>query len=138
MSPVRLVVVLVVASAISVLASTFVKKEMSASDQVEIDLQKTAQRINQEGPRRFGNGVRLDSAAVGPGRSITYLHTQLDTAIVDLDIKAFETEHATAIRAQACNAVRVLLLKDVTMIYSYKDRNGVPIGRVSVDKSHCK
>lgn len=138
MSSVRLVLVLVVGAAISVVASTFVKKAMSAGDQVETDLQKTAQRINQEGPRLVGNGVRLDGAAAGPGRSITYLHTNLETSFADVDKKAFEAGYATAIRAQACAAVKALLLKDVTMTYSYRDRNGVPIGSVSVDKSHCK
>lgn len=137
-SSVRLALILVAASVISVVASTFVKKAMSAGDQVETDLQMTAQRINQEGPRLVGNGVRLDGAAAGPGRSITYLHTNLEASIGDVDKKAFETGYATAIRAQACSAVKALLLKDVTMTYSYRDRNGVPIGSVSVNKSHCK
>lgn len=137
MRSVRLALILVAASAISVVTSTFVKKAMSAGDQVETDLQKTAQRINQEGPRLVGNGVRLDSATAGPGRSITYLHTNLEASIADIDKKAFETAYATAIRTQACNAAKGLILKDVTMTYSYRDRNGAPIGSVSVDKSHC-
>ncbi len=138
MSSVRLILIVVAASVISVVASTFVKKAMSAADQVETDLQKTAQRINQEGPRMVGNGVRLDGAAAGPGRLITYLHTNLEASIANVDKKAFETGYATAIRTQACNTVRSLLLKDVTITYSYRDRNGISIGSISVDKSHCK
>lgn len=111
---------------------------MSAGDRVEIDLQETAQRINQVGPRLVGNGVRLDGAAAEPGRSITYLHTNLEASIANVDKKAFETGYAIAIRTQACSTVRTLLLKDVTITYSYRDRNGVPIGSVSVDKSDCK
>lgn len=138
MSSLRFILVIVAASAISVVASVIAKKAVAAGDQVEVDLQKTAQRINQEGPRAIGNGVRLDGAAAGPGRSITYLHTNVEASVADVDKKAFETTYATALRAQACNSVKALLLKDVTMIYSYRDRNGLPIGSVVVDKSHCK
>lgn len=134
----RLGLILVVAATISVVASTFVKKAMSAGDQVEADLQKTAQRINQEGPKLVGSGVRLDGAAAGPGRVITYLHTNLEASIADVDKKVFETAYATAIREQACKSVRSLLMKEVTMTYSYRDRNGILIGSISVDKSHCK
>ena len=136
-SSVRLALVLIVASVVSVIASTFIKKAMSGSDPAETDLQQTAQRINQEGPRALGNGIRLDGAAAGPGRVITYMHTNVEATVADVDRKAFDTTHAAGIRAQVCATARNLLLKDVTITYSYPDRNGVPIGSIFVDKSHC-
>lgn len=134
----KLALVLIVASIVSVIASTFVKKAMSSGDQFENDLQKTALRINQEGPRLIGNGVRLDSAAAGPGRTITYMHTNVEASLEEVDRKVFETAYTTAIRTQTCSTAKTLLANDVSMNYSYRDRNGVPIGTITVDKSYCK
>jgi len=138
MSSVKLASLLIVGSLISVVASTVAKKAMSSGDAVENDLQTTAQRINREGPRLIGNDVRLDGAAAGPGRVITYLHTNVVAAITDIDLLAFKTHHTVGIRAQVCSTLRGLLQKDVTMVYQYRDKNGAQIGSISVDKSHCK
>lgn len=137
-SSVRLAFVLIAASAVLVVVSTIVKKTMAGGDSVEMDLQKTAQRVSEEGPRLIGNGVRLDSAAAGPGRTIRFTHTNVEALLADVDINAFNTKYAATIRAQVCSATPPVLAKGVTMTYLYKDRTGVPIGSFDVTEEHCR
>lgn len=137
MSTFKSLALLIFAAAVAVVAPVIAKKTVSSEDKVLTGLQESARQINQEGPRLIGNGNRLDGAIAGPGRTITYQHTNLEFFASNIDKTAFETAYAAAVRSQACS-LKKLLSQDVTMIYSYKDRNGALIGNVAVNKTHCQ
>ena len=135
----KLVLLIVVASVATTVATTFVNKAMSSGDDVVVeDLKKTAERINKEGPRLIGNGHRLDGATAGPGRSITYFQTNLEATAANVDKNLFETAFAPTIRVNVCKSMADLMSKNVLANYTYKDRDGNSIGTVSVSKSDCK
>ena len=135
----KLVLLIVVASVATTVATTFAKKaSFSGEDAVVENLKKTAERINREGPRLIGNGLRLDGAIAGPGRSITYFQTNLEATAKNVDKNLFETTYAPTMRANVCKSMTDPMSKNVLANYTYKDRDGNAIGTVSVSQSDCK
>lgn len=138
-STAKLVSIVVGGSILITIATPFFKKMMSSSEDVVVEhLLKTAERINREGPRAIGNGVRLDGATAGPGRTITYFHTNLEATAENVDKDLFQKIYVPEMTARVCKSMTDVLSKNVLANYTYKDRDGNAIGTVSVNQSECK
>ncbi|MGE4514838.1 MAG: hypothetical protein AB7E26_13660 [Chryseobacterium sp.] len=116
---------------LSVLSVTLALSSCSKEKTIDDDLKEVAANINKTTPQNLADGVRLDSVSAQPGKIFKYNYTLTD------DVKESVTpEQIEAFKASAKEgALRVVKTSpdikefrdnDVTMVYTYYDKNGKP------------
>lgn len=121
---------IVVAFGILTLASC--KKEEQSytkenGDQKELQL--AVDNVNKMAPQEIGEGVRLDKAALEDHNRIHYYYTFIDDDVDSLTTEQIE-EFKQMLKEESTHAVKVsedmegIKTNDVTLKYSYKDKNG--------------
>ncbi|SDH52096.1 hypothetical protein SAMN05421846_10128 [Chryseobacterium taeanense] len=116
---------------LSVLCVTLALSSCSKEKTIDDDLKEVAANINKTTPQNLADGVRLDSVSAQPGKIFKYNYTLTD------DVKESVTpEQIEAFKASAKEgALRVVKTSpdikefrdnDVTMVYTYYDKNGKP------------
>lgn len=116
---------------LSVLSVTLALSSCSKEKTIDDDLKEVAVNINKTTPQNLADGVRLDSVSAQPGKIFKYNYTLTD------DVKESVTpEQIEAFKASAKEgALRVVKTSpdikefrdnDVTMVYTYYDKNGKP------------
>lgn len=89
-------------------------------------------KVNANSPRMIDDVTRLEGAAEGPGRRITYRFTLLPKKASEID-KAVWVEFERGLRKAALDshAVLTMLAADVTVVYQYSGNDKQLIGEVT-------
>lgn len=109
------------------LALTSCKKEKTIDD----DLKEVAANINKTAPQNLADGVRLDSVSVQPGKIFRYNYTLTDDVNESVTPEQIETFKKTAKEGalqviKTSPDIKEFRDNDVTMVYTYYDKNGKP------------
>jgi len=121
------------------LALTSCSKEKTVDD----DLKEVAANINKTTPQNLADGVRLDSVSAQPGKIFKYNYTLTDDEKESVTPEQIETFKTTAKEG----ALRVIKTSpeikefrdnDVTMVYTYYDKNGKPTADFKIIPSEYK
>ncbi len=86
----------------------------------------SVKELNRGMPIMLNQELRLDSINIGSGNSMIYNHTFVNHYVDQLDVDSFfETNRSALIKKIFINPdLKIFRDNKVTMIYSYKDRNG--------------
>lgn len=96
---------------------------------IDDDLKEVAENINKTTPQNLADGVRLDSVSAQPGKIFRYNYTLLDDvkeSVTPEQIEMFKTsakEGALHV-VKASPDIKQFRDNDVTMVYTYYDKNG--------------
>lgn len=109
------------------LALTSCKKEKTIDD----DLKEVAANINKTAPQNLADGVRLDSVSAQPGKIFRYNYTLTDDVNESVTPEQIETFKKTAKEGalqviKTSPDIKEFRDNDVTMVYTYYDKNGKP------------
>jgi len=107
------------------LALTSCNKEKTVDD----DLKEVAANINKTTPQNLAAGVRLDSVSAQPGKIFRYNYTLTDDEKESVSPEQIETFKKTAKEGalqviKTSPEIKEFRDNDVTMVYTYYDRNG--------------
>ena len=111
----------------------------ASTEDVEKSLALTAEKINQKTPTMSDAETRVDRATAGPGRQLTYHHTMINLDRKNANLAIFNGEFTNGLRAKICAnpGMKPIFANGVTLVYSYRSRDGQQIGAVSVEPKHC-
>lgn len=109
------------------LALTSCKKEKTIDD----DLKEVAANINKTAPQNLADGVRLDSVSAQPGKIFRYNYTlteDVNESVTPEQIESFKkTAKEGALQViKTSPDIKEFRDNDVTMVYTYYDKNGKP------------
>jgi hypothetical protein len=109
------------------LTLTSCKKEKTIDD----DLKEVAANINKTTPQNLADGVRLDSVSAQPGKIFRYNYTlteDVNESVTPEQIEAFKkTAKEGALQViKTSPDIKEFRDNDVTMVYTYYDKNGKP------------
>jgi len=109
------------------LALTSCKKEKTIDD----DLKEVAANINKTAPQNLADGVRLDSVSAQPGKIFRYNYTlteDVNESVTPEQIENFKkTAKEGALQViKTSPDIKEFRDNDVTMVYTYYDKNGKP------------
>lgn len=109
------------------LALTSCKKEKTIDD----DLKEVAANINKTAPQNLADGVRLDSVSAQPGKIFRYNYTLTDDVNESVTPEQIENFKKTAKEGalqviKTSPDIKEFRDNDVTMVYTYYDKNGKP------------
>ncbi len=131
------IVIIVLATTIG---SSFGQGLVTTSNSFEEQLKTAANEINKRCPAMVDKDTRLDNAIAGPGKTMTYNYTLVNHNKKDLDINVFESfvrpNHIKNIKTN--QGIKSFRENNVTMIYNYKDKNGIFIYRIEIKPKDYK
>lgn len=109
------------------LVLTSCKKEKTIDD----DLKEVAANINKTTPQNLADGVRLDSVSAQPGKIFKYNYTlteDVNESVTPEQIESFKkTAKEGALQViKTSPDIKEFRDNDVTMVYTYYDKNGKP------------
>ncbi|MCJ8153649.1 hypothetical protein MKJ01_07710 [Chryseobacterium sp. SSA4.19] len=98
---------------------------------IEDELKEAAAGMNKLTPQVMNEGMRLDSVSAQPGKIFKYNYTLTDDAKENFtpeEIEAFKKQAKDgALKVVKTSAdIKEFRDNDVTMVYSYYDKNGKP------------
>lgn len=116
---------------LSVLCLTLALTSCSKEKTVDDDLKEVAANINKTTPQNLADGVRLDSVSAQPGKIFKYNYTLTDDekeSVTPEQIETFKTSAKEgALRViKTSPDIKEFRDNDVTMVYTYYDKNGKP------------
>ncbi|MFY7814120.1 MAG: hypothetical protein ACOVRK_02900 [Chryseobacterium taeanense] len=116
---------------LSVLCVTLALSSCSKEKTIDDDLKVVAANINKTTPQNLADGVRLDSVSAQPGKIFKYNYTLTDDvkeSVTPEQIEAFKTSAKEgALRVVKTSPdIKEFRDNDVTMVYTYYDKNGKP------------
>lgn len=115
------------------------KKENTIDD----ELKEVAANINKTTPQNLTDGVRLDSVSAKPGKIFKYNYTLTDDtkeSVSPEEIEAFKSrakEGALGV-VKTSEDIKVFRDNQVTMEYSYYDKNGKPTADFKITPEEYK
>lgn len=128
---------------LSVLCLTLALTSCTKEKTVDDDLKEVAANINKTTPQNLADGVRLDSVSAQPGKIFKYNYT-----LTDDEKESVTPEQIEAFKASAKEgALRVIKTSpdikefrdnDVTMVYTYYDKNGKPTADFKITPAEYK
>lgn len=114
-------------------------KAVASPADIEKSLAKAAAKANEKTPQMVDSSTRMDRVSSGPGRIFTYHHTMISMTKKDVNVDAFNGSFASGLRSRICatEGMRPLFANGVTLVYSYLDSDGLPIGVVNITPQNC-
>jgi hypothetical protein len=111
----------------------------AGSEDVEDALRKTTVEFNKQLPKQIDGDTRADSSDSGPGKRITFRYTITSASSREIDRKYFNTVLTEQFSPTVCGAksTEFFFKKGVTLTYSYKSRDGVPIEDLVLTPKKC-
>ena len=115
------------------------KKEKTIDD----ELKEAAISMNKLAPQILNDGVRLDSVSALPNKVFKYNYTLTDDvkeSVTPEEIETFKSQaKAGAIRVVKTSAdMEEFRKNDVTLQYSYSDKNGKPTAEFTITPAEYK
>ena len=99
---------------------------------VEKDLREMAQKYNDQAPFMKDETTRFDSISIHPNRTMQYNLTMTNLIKEDVDIDYFE-EQTPIVAEQLKASLPEKAKKDrVTFIYSYNDKDGIFVHKITI------
>ncbi len=140
-----ILVVVAAATAIGKETGRGAVKQYAASDvnrsdvTVEDALRQTANLMNRSLPMMVNKRTRLDNAAPGPGKRLTYYYTLVSYSSVDVTIQELKDAMWPTLRTSVCTDPQshFLLQQGVQLVYHYKGSDGGYIGDFALNPSDC-
>ena len=106
------------------------------SEQASIEkmLRQTAKDMNESCPVYVDSETRLDNVAVLAGKVVMYNYTLVNISKSDIDINEFKVYIERMLLDGAKTRPDLKMFRDnrVTMIYNYKDKNGLKLIEVKI------
>lgn len=106
---------------------------------VEKALVKVCDQMNKKLPVAADKETRWDSTTPGPGRRFTYNYTFVNAAARDVDVNYFLQAQTQQLTRSVCTSkeMEVFFKNAVTISYSYRSRDGIPIGTIELTPRDC-
>lgn len=118
------------------LATSFFSSEMNITE----TLKAAAEELNKQTPMMVDDDTRLDAAENGPGLRFTYIYTLVNYSVSEINVEEFHNNLAPNIRKAVCEKpeMAVFYRNDVTVVYVYRDKNGMDVMEIAVPPTECK
>lgn len=112
----------------------------SSETNIAETMKTAAEELNKQTPMMVDNDTRLDAAEDGPGLRFTYLYTLVNYSVSEIDVEEFRNNLAPNIRKAVCEnpELAVFYRNDVTVVYVYRDKNGMDVTEIEVPPTDCK
>lgn len=128
---------------LSVLCLTQALTSCNKEKTVDDDLKEVAANINKTTPQNLADGVRLDSVSAQPGKIFKYNYTLTDDekeSVTPEQIESFKTSAKEgALRViKTSPDIKEFRDNDVTMVYTYYDKNGKPTADFKIAPAEYK
>ncbi|MGL5834851.1 MAG: hypothetical protein ACRC1Z_16685 [Waterburya sp.] len=103
-------------------------------------LQTTANMMNSSLPMMIDENVRWDSSSAGPGKTLSYNYTLVNTSAKDVYSSMFVSNIRQTISNDICKVPGTEIFSDygVTLNFNYYDRSHNLITKVEVDPQNCQ
>ncbi|MFM2310871.1 MAG: hypothetical protein RLZZ04_147 [Cyanobacteriota bacterium] len=103
-------------------------------------LQTTAKMMNSSLPLMVDENVRWDSSSAGPGKTLSYNYTLINTSAKDVYRSMFVSNIRKTITHDICEVPvsQIFSDNDVTLNFNYYDRSHNLITKVEVDPKDCR
>lgn len=116
---------------LSLLCLTITLSSCNKEKTIDDDLKEVAANINKTTPQNLADGVRLDSVSTQPGKIFRYNYTLTDDEKESVSPEQIETFKKTAKEGalqviKTSPDIKEFRDNDVTMVYTYYDKNGKP------------
>ena len=95
-----------------------------------------AKLINDSAPTMVDEETRLDGASVGPGAMLTYHYTFPNYSASDIDSGLIQSNVLPHVRSSVCSSKESLQYGG-KYTYSYSGKDGVLIGKFTIDGNDC-
>ena len=117
-------------------------KSASEAEWLERELEAAANYVNRDVPMLVDEYTQLDGAIAGPGRSLTYRYTLIETYADELSdsvLRDFENTMTEQLRMNTCgNAdMKSFLDSGVRFVYRYEDSVGRLVAQFEVNDIDC-
>lgn len=101
-------------------------------------LPKISSRINEQLPMTVDRDTQLDSTFGGPGLRFTYFYTTPGRATLEIDVPAFKRDMSNRLSAGVCSGMPLFVRSGITMVYTYRAKDGRVFTNIEVPASSCK
>lgn len=132
----------VAARAASKICIIKMKEEGGDSNYLSVDqqLQYASNQINKSLPKTLDEHTRQDTTSVGPGKILTnfYTLTKLDPSIIDGDFVRSTLRPSIAAGYCSDPSMEFFRKNNITVAYSYRDKNGKFVTRFNVGTKDCR
>lgn|SRR5690554_6034999 len=98
-----------------------------------------AKQINDSAPTMVDEETRMDGASVGPGAMLTYHYTFPNYSASDIDSGLIQSNVLPSVRNSVCSSkeMKPSLQYGGKYTYSYSGKDGVLIGKFTIDRNDC-
>jgi hypothetical protein len=102
-------------------------------------LSEIAAQANMAAPADIDPNTRLEGVKAGPGLKLTSTYTLLNPESQGIDSTTFETKLVPVVKEGSCKNPDLgpLINRGVVVVLEYRDKDGKPMGTVSVDRNTC-
>jgi uncharacterized membrane protein YukC len=124
----------VVGTVVAVLVAFFVQQYFFKAPTFDKAMMDAASQINQSCPIMVDQETRLDNAVAMPGKVFQYNYTLVNLAKDSINISGLESYIKPMILNNVKTNPDMKGFRDnkVTMIYNYKDKDGIYITRINI------
>lgn len=107
--------------------------------QMENFLVKWSEYVNKRMPELIDSGLRLDRVSTEPGLHFSYHYTLLSSNSIDIDKASFMADQRAKLKTSVCQKpdVRSFLEHGITVAYSYRSKDNVPVGTAEFAPDAC-
>jgi hypothetical protein len=128
---------------LSLAMASFALTSCTNEKSIDDDLKEVAANINKTTPQNLADGVRLDSVSVQPGKIFKYNYTlteDVKESVSPEEIQVFKNNAKEgALRViKTSPEIKEFRDNDVTMVYSYYDKNGKPTADFKITPEEYK
>jgi hypothetical protein len=128
---------------LSIMCIAFVLTSCKNEKTIDEELKEVAANMNKLTPQTLNDGVRLDSVSALPNKVFKYHYTLTDDvkeSVTPEEIETFKSQAKEgAVRAVKTSAdMEEFRNNDVTLHYSYSDKNGKPTADFTITPAEYK
>ena len=107
--------------------------------QLDAVLLQVSETMNKRMPQSVDPDTRLDRVSAEPGPHFSYHYTLLARSSADVDKVSFARAIRTQLKSKLCDSkqIRSFLNHGIAVSYTYRDKNGLPIGGAEFAPNSC-